>query len=88
MEIGNIVKGHINEIFNLNEDISKNRMKICYSCPLYSNKLGGMCNNKLWLNVNTGDVSLEPKRGYKKGCGCRLYAKTRLPNAQCPVGKW
>ena len=59
MNILDIANGHIKNIFNLNEDMSNNRLKICYACPLYSTKMGGMCNNKLWLNVNTGDVSNE-----------------------------
>ena len=88
MEVKNIIQGHINEVFNINEDISKNRLKICYRCPLYSNKLGGICNSRLWLNRNTGDVSVIMKPGYIKGCGCRLRSKTRLPNAKCPAGKW
>ena len=88
MVIKNIVHGHINEIFNLNEDISKNRLKICYRCPLYSNKLGGICNSRLWLDVNTGDVSTTMKKGYVRGCGCRLLSKTRLPNEICPANKW
>ena len=88
MEVKNIIQGHINEVFNINEDISKNRLKICYRCPLYSNKLGGICNSRLWLTRNTGDVSVIMKPGYIKGCGCRLRSKTRLPNAKCPVDKW
>ena len=88
MEVKNIIQGHINEVFNINEDISKNRLKICYRCPPYSNKLGGICNSRLWLNRNTGDVSVIMKPGYIKGCGCRLRSKTRLPNAKCPVDKW
>lgn len=88
MNILDIANGHVKEILNLNQDLSQNRLKICYSCPLYTTKLGGMCNNKLWLNVNTGDVSMENKQGYKRGCGCRLLSKTRLSNAVCPVGKW
>ena len=88
MEVKNIIQGHINEVFNINEDISKNRLKICYRCHLYSNKLGGICNSRLWLNRNTGDVSVIMKPGYIKGCGCRLRSKTRLPNAKCPVDKW
>ena len=88
MEVKDIIQGHINEVFNINEDISKNRLKICYRCPLYSNKLGGICNSRLWLNRNTGDVSVIMKPGYIKGCGCRLRSKTRLPNAKCPVDKW
>ena len=88
MEVKNIIQGHITDVFNINEDISKNRLKICYRCPLYSNKLGGICNSRLWLNRNTGDVSVIMKPGYIKGCGCRLRSKTRLPNAKCPVDKW
>lgn len=57
MEIGQIVKGHMNELLGLNKDISEERLKVCYSCPLYSTKFGGLCNNRLWLNPNTGDVS-------------------------------
>ena len=88
MNILDIANGHIKNIFNLNEDMSNNRLKICYACPLYSTKMGGMCNNKLWLNVNTGDVSTTKKPGYGRGCGCILSAKTRLSNAECPLGKW
>ena len=88
MEIGNIVKGHINEVLGLNKDISVGRLQICYECPLYSTKYGGLCNNRLWLNPVTGDVSTIKKIGYKNGCGCRLSAKTSLPNAVCPLGKW
>lgn len=88
MEIGNIIQGHWNEITGHNQDISQNRLSICYSCPIYSNRFGGLCNDKLWLNPNTGDVSTVKKEKYKNGCGCRLQAKTRLPDAKCPLGKW
>lgn len=87
-EVKNIIHGHYNELLDKNSDISKPRLQICYACPLYSTKLGGICNNKLWLNMTTGDVSTEAKPGYKNGCSCRLNAKTRLPNAVCPLGKW
>jgi hypothetical protein len=88
MDVGAILQGHVNELFGRNEDISQKRLNICYACPLYSKRLGGICNNRLWLNVITGDVSTYPKPGYKNGCSCRLSAKTRLANATCPVGKW
>lgn len=88
MEIGQIIKGHINEVLDLNKDISQGRVAICKRCPLYSDRLGGTCNDRLWLNVETGDVSITKKEGYKNGCGCRLSAKTRLVNARCPLGKW
>ena len=88
MDLGDIAKGHINELFKKNSDISKERLRICYECPLYSDRFGGICNNKLYLNPKTGDVSTYKKPGYINGCSCRLNAKTTLPNAQCPVGKW
>lgn len=88
MNIIDIANGHIKEVFNINEDLSKSRLKICYACPLYSKRLGGLCNNDLWLNVNTGEVSSVEKEGYIRGCGCRLLAKTRLPEATCMAGKW
>lgn len=88
MEIGNIVNGHVNELLGLNKDISTERMKICLKCPLYSPKLGGLCNNKLYIDPNTNDVSVYPKDGYVRGCGCRLKAKTSALNAKCIIGKW
>lgn len=88
MNIGNIVTGHLNEVLGLNKDLVKERMKICKICPLYSQRLGGVCNNRLWLNVKTGDISLEAKPGYNRGCGCRLQAKLTLSHERCPVGKW
>lgn len=88
MNILDIANGTIKNILNLNQDMSQNRLKICYSCPLYSTKMGGLCNNRLWLNPNTGDVSDVKKTGYQRGCGCILASKTRLANAECPVGKW
>lgn len=88
MNLFNIINGHAKEILNINQDLSNSRLKICYACPLYTNKLGGMCNNKLWYNPNTGDISEEKKEGYKNGCGCRILAKTRLSNAICPLDKW
>lgn len=88
MGVGDIVKGHVNELLNRNEDISKVRMDICRKCPLFKNELGGICNPKLYLNVETGDVSTKKMDGYVNGCGCRLAAKTRLSRSQCPNGKW
>lgn len=87
-KVGQIIEGSINNIFNKNEYLQKERMKICLECPLYSSRLGGQCNNRLWLNVETGDISTINKFGYVRGCGCILNSKTRVPEAHCPVGKW
>lgn len=88
MDILDIAKGHTKELLGLSSELSENRLKICYRCPLYSKKWGGLCNNRLWYNPNTGDVSATRKVGYKNGCGCRVQAKTRLVNAKCPLEKW
>lgn len=88
MEIGKIVTGHVNEVLGLNQDLSSIRLAICKKCPLFSPKFGGICNNRLWLNKETGDISLNYKDGYVRGCGCRLKAKTTLPSEKCPARKW
>lgn len=88
MEIGQIVTGHVNEFLNLNKDLAESRIHICKKCPLYSPKLGGLCNNRLWYNTKTNEVSTEKKDGFKNGCGCRLKAKTTISASSCPIGKW
>lgn len=88
MEVGNIVKGHINEMLGLNKDLSEERLSICKECPIYSPKFGGVCNNSLWINPENENVSVFEKDGYVRGCGCRLKAKTALPDAKCIINKW
>lgn len=63
-------------------------MDICKKCPIFLNRFGGICNNKLWFSPKTGDVSLRKIDGYIQGCGCRLKAKTTLIDESCPAGKW
>lgn len=88
MEVGSIVQGHINAMLGLNKNLSEARLKICKECPIYSTKLGGICNSKLYLNPDTGDVSTIKKDGYVKGCGCSIPAKTSLVSSECPANKW
>lgn len=88
MEVGNIIKGHVNEVLGLNVDLKQKRMEICKECPIFKDILGGICNSQLWLNPKTGDVNKEYKDGYYRGCGCRLQAKTTLVTASCPAKKW
>lgn len=45
MEVGNIIKGHANEILGLNVDLKQRRMEICKKCPIYKDILGGICNS-------------------------------------------
>lgn len=90
MGLNAILNGHTNELFGLNTNMYEARIKVCKKCPLYkiSTILGEVCNSKLWYNSETEDVSTVKKDGYINGCGCRLRAKTTLPNAFCPAGKW
>ena len=89
MGIADIIQGHTNELLGLNKDMKKARLAICERCPLYKMTIAGpICNSKLWLDVETGDVSLNNKPGYKRGCGCRILAKATLSTASCPAGKW
>ena len=88
MEVGQIVTGHINELLGLNKNISEARINICKKCPIYSSKLGGICNNRLYINPENEDVSVEKLEGYIQGCGCRLQAKTTILNEHCPINKW
>lgn len=84
----NIVGGAVNSVFGINKEMSDKRMSICKKCPLFSVKLGGMCNNRLLLNPNTNNVSVNEKEGYYRGCGCKLSFKTSVPSEECPAGKW
>lgn len=63
------------------------RTKLCEKCPICDLDKW-VCNGNLYLNPKTNDVSIEPKEGYIKGCGCLL--KKKIPDSikRCPVGKW
>ena len=85
-----IIQGHLNNLFNKEEDLYNERIIICKSCPLYKidTLLGEVCNSKLYLNIETNKTSTYPRKGYVNGCGCLLKAKTRLKSAKCPLEKW
>lgn len=87
-----IIDGHVNELKSLVgvEDVEDSkvfdkRAIICSSCPL---KTGNTCNPKKYLNPQTMEVSERPRRGFYKGCGCRLSAKQKSKNSKCPAGLW
>ena len=88
--VKDIIHGHFNELFNIEDELSKERLEICDKCKLLFEDpiLGKICNKHLFLNPITDEVSVLPKVGFKNGCNCRMEAKTRLLNAFCPLGKW
>ena len=89
MSILDIVEGHLNELFGNEQTLSEERMSICRQCPIMKMKVyGAVCDSYTYLNTTTGEVSQVKKEGFQCGCGCRLEAKTRLPESSCPLGKW
>ncbi len=90
MSIKQILTGHLNELLGRGTELSVARLEVCKKCPLYKihPEFGPMCNKALYLEPVTDEVSETPKKGFKRGCGCRLNAKTRNGDAECPAGKW
>ena len=89
-KIGNIVKGTLNNLVGNEEELFTERIKICRQCKLLKTDtfFGEMCNNKLYLNPVTDELSYVPQFGYYRGCGCILESKTRVPSERCPLNKW
>ena len=69
-------------------ELQKQRLEICYTCPLYSTRFGGFCNNKLYYDPKTGKVDIEYHPNWIKGCGCVLQTKTKNAASACPLSKW
>ena len=89
MSINQIIEGHYRNLIDSNSNLMEERIKICKTCKLYKadSPLGEICNNKLYLNPKTDEVSYFKKEGFKQGCGCMLRAKTRIVDAKCPINK-
>lgn len=63
------------------------RTKICGRCAICD--VGAwVCKGSLYVNPDTNGVSIEPKEGYIKGCGCVLARKIPNKSKKCPAGKW
>ena len=89
INVGQVIKGHINEITKQENALYESRIKICQTCPLYTEtSLGPICDSKKCFNQKTNTVQSYPGDGLVCGCACRLNAKTRLKNAQCVLNKW
>jgi hypothetical protein len=84
-----IIRGHANELFGINEELAIERIEICEACPIcVQSAFGPMCDHDKWIHPETEDVLLFPKDGYVRGCGCRLSAKTTLRDNHCIINKW
>jgi hypothetical protein len=84
-----IIEGHINEMLSKNDKMSNERLAICLKCPIVKEtSVGLVCDSNKWIDPKTSDVSETPKLNYKRGCACRLNAKTRVESNHCIVNKW
>lgn len=63
------------------------RYNICRACPICDQE-NGICNSNLYLNPETNDVSISPRKGYIKGCGCIISLKIQKEKSKCPANKW
>lgn len=63
------------------------RLAICKVCAIY-NSAQEKCSSILYLNPENNDISLTPKDGYIKGCGCYCPSKVKRESNHCPAGKW
>ncbi len=87
-QIMDILKGHMNEFAGKNNEIAESRMEICEKCPLFKKtSYGPICDSSKWINED-GDVSKTFKKGYTKGCGCRLEFRVRNIKNSCVAKKW
>lgn len=84
-----IFDSKVGQLLGLNKDISSGRLSICKKCPLMLNRYGRLiCNDKMWLNPETGDFSTTEKDGYHRGCGCIIMDKIKNINNICPLERW
>lgn len=90
MGLSQIIDGHLKELLNKEKELSNERLKICRDCKLYKvdKVLGPICDKNTYWNPITNAIALTPTDNYVNGCGCRLNAKTRIPEARCPLKKW
>ena len=83
-----IIKGHVNELLGRERDLSETRMRICRSCPLFTDIMGGVCDSKKCVDKTTNKIRHAPGENTICGCNCRLEAKSTLKNAKCVLDKW
>lgn len=90
MSINQIIRGTVNNLLNKEEELYNQRINICHECKLLNKTklFGEICNSNLYLNPITNEISVNPKEGFKNGCGCVIASKSRVKEAHCPVGKW
>ena len=91
MSLKDIIKGHMKEFTNDNDELAQERLAKCKTCPLFLlTPVGPICNpNRYYDNDKEQAYAYQNDEVTRiKGCGCRLNAKTRLEDATCPRKLW
>lgn len=90
VNVKHIAKGWANDALGRGEQLYKERIAICRTCPLYkSNSMfGPQCDGSKCLDLKTGEVTHIPGKGRVCGCSCYLDKKTRVKEAKCVLNKW
>jgi hypothetical protein len=74
----NLTLDRLGKLDQETKEIAEYRLAHCTTCSM---REGNTCaRSKKGINVKT----LESK----KGCGCKLSAKTLSMSSKCPLGKW
>ncbi len=85
INVEHILRGwanYVKDTFNILPDdlkeMSAKRLQHCDICEIRTNK---SCDPwKEGKHVVTGEIV--------RGCGCNIAAKSMVPEAECPMGKW
>lgn len=74
----NYIKDRFDTLDPVIKEMSAQRLRHCDVCPIRS---GHACDpKKTGIHIITGEEV--------SGCGCHIAAKSMVPDAQCPMGKW
>ena len=70
-------------------ELVEKRLEICKKCPLYKeDEFGSVCDSGKYISRDGTDWSYLPKKGYVKGCNCRLEHKAKHPSNHCIIQLW
>ena len=70
--------------------LCEKRLAICHKCPLCKKTWDGgwRCDSSKYINEDGTQTSFLPKKGWIKGCNCRVDIKCQNENATCVRGLW
>lgn len=88
MQAGQIINGYTNLFTDRYSELSKNRLKVCNSCPFHSGNTSQVFIHQRGFKSKIKGLIMRLRKPYCTVCKCNLKAKTHTPYARCPKGKW